>query len=268
MLEMLVGKTVVYVNVMFLLCNILLLYTAVTYYSSYNTSQQQQPQHVITQQHEPTLTKNRNESRYIFVDLGANSADSFKAFLQENRTKFKYDYPKPEGKNHSDAEVYLFEANPYFTPILAKAKQWAIYERVPPIAIVEIFPCTAVWIEDGTVTFYLDTINPGSEFWGSSLDINAPDVKKSKFANVSLTSIDISRWLIMNFLPRDYVVVKMDIEGAELQVVERILELKVTSVIDVLLVEIHKSVSKAIAPFMEKLKKAGVLAPAYDTRAR
>lgn len=41
--------------------------------------------------------------RYIFVDLGANRADSLEAFLQHPGAKFEYDFPKPDWASHEDA---------------------------------------------------------------------------------------------------------------------------------------------------------------------
>lgn len=45
--------------------------------------------------------------RYIFVDLGANGADSFEAFLQNPGAKFHYDFPRPTWAKHEDAGQYL-----------------------------------------------------------------------------------------------------------------------------------------------------------------
>lgn len=44
-----------------------------------------------------------NKPRYIFVDLGANRADSLEAFLQHEGAKFEYDFPAPTWAGHEDA---------------------------------------------------------------------------------------------------------------------------------------------------------------------
>ena len=46
--------------------------------------------------------------RYIFVDLGANGADSLEVFLQHEKTKFQYDFPRPEWATHDQAGEYPF----------------------------------------------------------------------------------------------------------------------------------------------------------------
>ncbi len=40
-----------------------------------------------------------HKPRYIFVDLGANSADSLEAFLQHENAKFQYDFPVLTGQH-------------------------------------------------------------------------------------------------------------------------------------------------------------------------
>ena len=37
---------------------------------------------------------------------------------------------------------------------------------------VNLFKSTAAWIYDGTIDFYLDKVNAGYDFWGSSLNKN------------------------------------------------------------------------------------------------
>ncbi len=44
-----------------------------------------------------------SKPRYIFVDLGANGADSLETFLQTPEAKFKYDFPAPKWATHDDA---------------------------------------------------------------------------------------------------------------------------------------------------------------------
>ena len=50
-------------------------------------------------------------ARYIFVDLGANRADSLEVFLQHENAKFKYDFPRPEWATHEQAGEYLDRAS-------------------------------------------------------------------------------------------------------------------------------------------------------------
>lgn len=45
----------------------------------------------------------QGKQRYIFVDLGANGADSLETFLQTPTAKFKYNFPTPPWATHDDA---------------------------------------------------------------------------------------------------------------------------------------------------------------------
>jgi hypothetical protein len=47
--------------------------------------------------------ESHHKPRYIFVDLGANSADSLEAFLQHDNAKFQYEYPRPEWATYDQA---------------------------------------------------------------------------------------------------------------------------------------------------------------------
>ncbi|TPX32751.1 hypothetical protein SmJEL517_g04251 [Synchytrium microbalum] len=168
--------------------------------------------------------------RCVFLDLGANRADTLKVFLKEPDAKFKYDFPVPFWATHETCEIYLFEANPLFTPALKNAS----VEYNAKGINVTVFPETAVAAVDGSITLHLDTTTVEHDFWGSSIldeDSNRP--------SVVISAIDISTWIMKNFKPRDYVLVKMDIEKAEYNVLPRMLEVEAWKVMDVLLIEFH-----------------------------
>jgi hypothetical protein len=46
---------------------------------------------------------NGHKPRYVFVDLGANAADSLEAFLRHEHAKFQYEYPRPEWATYEQA---------------------------------------------------------------------------------------------------------------------------------------------------------------------
>ena len=170
---------------------------------------------------------------------------------------------------HTD--IYLFEANPYFNAALVEAK-----ERYQNKGInVNIFPSTVVDTKDGTRTFFLDTVNKEHDFWGSSTISTHPDAEKSKDNNgTELSAINFSRWLLMNTLPQDFVVVKMDIEGAEYEVIPHMVEMGVWSVLDSILIEWHAGFFKDKVEMEERVKVAkealaakGVSMPTYDSPA-
>jgi hypothetical protein len=129
----------------------------------------------------------------------------------------------------------LFEANPLFNAALVKSK-----EKYTNLGLkVNIFPSTVVDIEDGIRTFYLDTVNRDHDFWGSSIYAEHRDTKDAGTKETRLTSVSLAGWLLRNFLPQDFVVVKMNIEGAEYEIVPHLAEMNAGIVIDHLLVEWH-----------------------------
>lgn len=165
-------------------------------------------------------------------------------------------------------EIFLFEANPVFNSALVNAK-----EKYGPQGIqVNIFPSTVVDVKDGTRTFYLDNVNDEHDYWGSSTYANHPDAVKSGSNGTELTAVNISRWLLMNTLPRDFVVVKMDIEGAEYDIIPHMAEMGVWSVVDHLLIEWHDGLPSEAAKLkataaLELLKEKGISCPEYDSAA-
>ncbi|GJJ73022.1 hypothetical protein EMPS_05380 [Entomortierella parvispora] len=218
------------------------------------------------------MTRTEPKPRFVFVDLGANRADSMEAFLKISNSKFQFDYPRPAWAKHEDAEIFLFEANPVFNTDLVKAKDKYTARGIK----VNIFPSTVVDVQDGIRTFFLDTVNKDHDFWGSSIYAEHWDAVASGLKGTNLTSINLAGWLLRNFLPRDYVVIKMDIEGAEYEVVPHLAEMGAGIVVDQLLVEWHPSImvgdeeQQKIRELKRqistrKLMEEGVLMPAYDT---
>ena len=63
------------------------------------------------------------------------------------------------------------------------------------------------------------------------------DARRKKKTSVPV--VDVAQWLLDSFRPDDLVVVKMDIEGAEHELIPRLIALNATRVIDVFLWECH-----------------------------
>ena len=57
-----------------------------------------------------------HKPRYIFVDLGANCADSLEIFLGHEDTKFKYDFPRPGWATYDQAGEYCSPRFPENSP--------------------------------------------------------------------------------------------------------------------------------------------------------
>lgn len=88
----------------------------------------------------------------------------------------------------------------------------------------------------GNVHLYLSEGYDGSTLYPDKL---SGRINKDNFIEVK--AIDFSDWLAIHVSQDDYVVCKMDIEGAEFDVLEHLLKTKKMNLIDVLLVEWHPS---------------------------
>lgn len=173
--------------------------------------------------------------RYIFIDLGSNNGDSVYNFFNEEQK-----YPKILDSNIVNIvkwEIFAFEANPIFDEPLIKMKT----EMEKKKQVVHLFNRTAAWTYDGYIDFYLDTINEKYNFYGSSLKQEHPDVRNGK-SKVNVACVDIGK-LVKSFNKNDFVVIKMDIEGAEYDLLTHFILNNVLHMIDFMAIEYHKDVS-------------------------
>lgn len=150
--------------------------------------------------------------KYIYCDAGAYDGDTIGQFYNWGKLAVK-----PE-----EFQVIAFEPNPKFLPMLRKKHG----------ANVEI-RSEAVWIKDGEIELAIDqsetplgsTVMPGKqEIWHKS-----PKVK--------VKSINFSSWLKQ--FKDDYVILKMDIEGAEFLVLEEMIKDGTITIPKILMVEFH-----------------------------
>merc|ERR1719197_2168985 len=91
---------------------------------------------------------------------------------------------------------------------------------------------------EATTSFYLDTKNTQQNFWGSSMSQSHRDVQSGK-TKVTVPTANLIRMVYENTIPGDWVMVKMDIEGAEWDVVPCLAKSGVGSLIDRLYLEEH-----------------------------
>lgn len=151
----------------------------------------------------------------IFIDCGANKGQSIEYAL-----KFVL------GQN-KDYKIYSFET----LPLLANRLK-DFYSKNPKI---EVFN-NAVWIEDTDIKFY---VSPRSTESGSIL-VDKLTGGLSKDAFIVLKAIDFSKWLQENVNPEDYVILKLDIEGAEYEVLSHLIQEGTIGLIDEFRGEFHK----------------------------
>lgn len=150
--------------------------------------------------------------RKIFVDLGAYDGDSIRYFMS-----------RPDAREY---DIYAFEPNRKFHQQLADL--WLEYPNIV------LLSQEAAWIEDTQLEFAVDqaespmgsTLMPGKvEMWDKS-------VKQT------VQAFDFPTWL-EQFADDDYVIVKMDCEGAEFPILYKMLKDGNITVMNELWCEFH-----------------------------
>lgn len=161
----------------------------------------------------------------LFFDLGANDGEVYKVFVHQS-AKWKFNFDTGSFA-HEQCYAYLIEANPAFTAALEKYRT----NRVYPLQSSAVYMC-----DKDHVNFYVDSWSPSA--WGSSLDSDHPSVKAKK-KTVHVKMLNLMRLLIENAVPEDNVVVKMDIEGAEWDILPCLARSPAAKLIDTLYLENH-----------------------------
>lgn len=161
-----------------------------------------------------------NAKRKLFVDCGSNTGRVFQKF-----------YNKRKG-----FEFFLFEPQPELRSMLQETISKLNTEKIS-------FFNKAVWVKNGKVDLFLAT-QWGPNYKGGSTVVqkhNKNHCKVDYEKPISVESIDFANWLIndLKIEKNDYLVIKMDIEGAEYDVLEQLAEQNVLGFINELIVEFH-----------------------------
>lgn len=145
--------------------------------------------------------------RHIFINIGAGKGSDIDGFLSLS-------------PSHSDWEIFAFECNPTLIPII-KSKH-------PTAKVMQL----AASVETGESKLYL-----GKQYINSSLMSSKVNVSTDNYLTVN--TIDISKWLLDNFTKEDYIILTLDVEGAEYGVLEKMIVDRSLPLIDELYVEFH-----------------------------
>ncbi|KAJ0979277.1 hypothetical protein J5N97_014751 [Dioscorea zingiberensis] len=170
----------------------------------------------------PSMADISFKRRYLYIDVGARSYGS------SIGSWFKKQYPK----QNRTFEIYAIEADHSFHEEYATKKG------------VNLLPYAA-WVRNETLTFEINhnpdqktdekggrgmgRIRPAE---GSSIDLGSDDVHL-------IHGFDFAQWLKSTATERDFVVVKMDVEGTEFDLVPRLFETGAICLIDELFLECH-----------------------------
>jgi FkbM family methyltransferase len=168
----------------------------------------------------------RQARRKVFIDCGANTCTVLREFVGQ--------FP--------DFEFFAFEAQPELA-----AEGERVIRELPDTQIQHF--TKAVWIRDETLSFYLAT-QWGPNYRGGSTLVTGHVNNQSAIdyeRPVQVEGFDFSRWLGENFGPDDYVIVKMDIEGAEYEVLEKVIADGNLGLIDEMIVEFHHHMNESIS---------------------
>jgi len=179
----------------------------------------------------------------VFIDCGAHDGCSVRKFLDTIEDAHEY-------------EIHSFEPNPNLA-------------HYHPVGNAN-FHNKAVWITYGNIDFYNFDRTGGSSLLAHKNERNKRKLKdkpgwQKKIKppeKITVQSIDISSWIGSNFKVDDYIILKMDIEGAEYQILEKMMEDSTIKFVDELWIEWHftnKPAYKVVSESMiENLSKYDV----------
>jgi FkbM family methyltransferase len=188
------------------------------------------------------LRRGWRKPRRVFVDCGSNTCK-----VLEERVK-----------SGLEAEFFAFEPQPELVACVD-----AVRSRHPGVPI-RFFP-KAVWVEEGTLDFYLATEwGPNHRGGSTLLEGHVKNAAKVDYSHpVAVECVDFSRWLRRNFSRWDHLVVKMDIEGAEYPVLEKMIADGTIDFVDELIVEFHWHMNETLSR-----ERHDALLAALDGRVR
>ena len=177
----------------------------------------------------------KEKPRNVFFDLGANIGDSAENFLGFIDKASDFNDMKnliPTDKLNENWIIYLFEGNSKFDENLLNIKKKYSSNKHEII----VYNSTIITDHDG----YID-------FWISNNKLASSIIKNNQFVIDSKQKetkpcVDLARILKL-YKQNDFVVVKMDIEGAEFELILHLIKENVLSLIDVLAIEYHKNLS-------------------------
>lgn len=167
----------------------------------------------------------RTVPKCVFIDLGANNGNTFRDFLNN-----KYD--PIENCPSGQWEAYLVEANPRWdVPLQQLAAQYK--------GNVHVMSSTAAYTCVGQTSFYIDT-DPTLQHSKSSMsDVESGPQQVQDTQLITVPTINVVQLIAENVSPADWVMLKMDIQGAEYDIMPCLAASASATLVDRIYMEEH-----------------------------
>jgi FkbM family methyltransferase len=159
----------------------------------------------------------------VYIDAGGHGGQSIERF-------------KKMSSGTPNTKIYSFECHP------------RCYEKLKIFADENIIVSNkAVWIQNGEIDFYLDMLDQTKDrgFPGQASTISKTKMERGidgQFTEDSLVKvpcIDFSEWIKNELNNDDYIFLKMDIEGSEYEVLNKMIDDGTINYLDDLDIEFH-----------------------------
>lgn len=180
------------------------------------------------------------KDRVLFIDLGANQGqgyDFFSRFFKDSNIDFE-----------------LFEPNPYC------CKKLKEHRDVKNGKIV--LNSVGVGIEAGTFKFYgLNKLEGGKYSQGGSIlqNHNSLYYATNESDAIEVEIIDFGKYLTKKTKFYNKIIIKMDIEGAEVDILEKLISTNLIQLIDILYVEFHSQYQEHDLSIITKKRETKII---------
>jgi FkbM family methyltransferase len=147
--------------------------------------------------------------RHVMIDGGAHRGETIRSF-KAHRVYREHRW-----------EIYAFECNP------------ALLAGLPKDPDITLVP-QAMWTEPTTLEFFAtEETTMGSVYEEAGKE---RELRKTK---ISVEAIDFGQWLAGKFRPEDWIILKLDIEGAEYPILDQMIRDGSIGLVDMLFIEFH-----------------------------
>lgn len=174
------------------------------------------------------------KQRYVYIDIGARSYGS------SIGSWFKKQYPK----QNKTFEIYAIEADKVF------------HEQYKTKKGIALLPFAA-WVRNETLFFEI-TRDPGKKTMEKGRGMGRIQPASSSASYMGdvdkIQGFDFADWLKKTVSDRDFVVVKMDVEGTEFHLIPRLIETGAICLIDELFLECHYNRWQRCCPGQRSVK--------------